>query len=98
MTMTAMPDGAYEQNHRDAQPAEGKVETPDQEAFERCQTGVVSQQGLEHCRRELLDPRDRSQITEIARRWGFADAATFSRAFRGAYRVNPSTYRARFGA
>lgn len=51
---------------------------------------------LEHCRRELTDRRRAGEpVTEVARRWGFPDLATFSRAFRGAYGVCPSTYRAR---
>jgi hypothetical protein len=51
---------------------------------------------LERCRRELLDPRcaDRS-ITEVSRRWGFADLPAFSRAFRAAYGTSPREWRAR---
>ncbi|CCH87318.1 Transcriptional regulator, AraC family [Modestobacter italicus] len=49
---------------------------------------------LERARLELRHPtcRDRS-ITDIAWRWGFADLATFSRAFRAAYGTTPSRYR-----
>jgi AraC-like DNA-binding protein len=51
---------------------------------------------LEHCRRELADRRRAGEpVTDVARRWGFPDLATFSRAFRGAYGVSPSVYRAR---
>lgn len=49
---------------------------------------------LERCRRELLDPAGTRSITEIARRWGFPDLPTFSRAFRGAYGMPPSAWRA----
>jgi AraC-like DNA-binding protein len=62
--------------------------------------GTVAQQiqraRLERCRRELGDPRcaDRS-ITEVSRRWGFADLPTFSRAFRAAYGTSPREWRAR---
>lgn len=50
---------------------------------------------LEHCRRELRDPLMATQrISAIATRWCFPDAAAFSRAFRSAYGVSPSDYRA----
>ncbi len=50
---------------------------------------------LEQCRRDLLDPTlaDRP-LSAIAARWGFVDAAHFSRAFKSAYGVAPSEYRA----
>lgn len=49
---------------------------------------------LERCRRELLDPRGAARsITDVSRQWGFADLATFSRAFRGAYGLSPSAWR-----
>ncbi|KAA9378096.1 helix-turn-helix domain-containing protein [Microbispora cellulosiformans] len=49
---------------------------------------------LEQCHRDLADPRQRSrQIQDIATRWGFADAATFSRAFRAAYGMSPRDHR-----
>ncbi|WP_171064587.1 AraC-like ligand-binding domain-containing protein [Actinomadura soli] len=50
---------------------------------------------LEHCRRELSDPFLGTQrIGAIANRWGLPDAAAFSRAFRAAYGVTPTAYRA----
>ncbi|WP_433334563.1 helix-turn-helix domain-containing protein [Spirillospora sp. CA-294931] len=50
---------------------------------------------LEHCRRDLRDPfRSTQRISAIAARWGFPDAAAFSRAFRAAYGVSPTAYRA----
>ncbi len=49
---------------------------------------------LEQCRRDLLDPMlaDRP-VAAIAARWGFVDAAHFSRAFKAAFGVSPSEYR-----
>ncbi|MEV4774093.1 helix-turn-helix domain-containing protein [Microbacterium sp. LTA6] len=49
---------------------------------------------LEQCRRDLLDPMlaDRP-VAAIAARWGFVDAAHFSRAFKTAFSVSPSEYR-----
>jgi AraC-like DNA-binding protein len=60
--------------------------------------GTVAQQiqrmRLERCRRELVDPRsDTRSITDISRRWGFPDLATFSRAFRAAYGMSPTDWR-----
>ena len=58
-------------------------------------TRQVQRLRLERCRRELLDPRaDHRSITEISRRWGFADLATFSRAFRAEYGMSPREWRA----
>lgn len=34
-------------------------------------------------------------VTDISRRWGFPDLPGFSRAFRAAYGLSPSDYRAR---
>lgn len=50
---------------------------------------------LERCRRDLLDPMlaDRP-VAAIAARWGFVDAAHFSRAFKAAFGISPSEYRA----
>jgi AraC-like DNA-binding protein len=60
--------------------------------------GTVAQQiqrtRLERCRRELVDPRcDTRSVTDISRRWGFPDLATFSRAFRAAYGMSPTDWR-----
>ncbi|WP_214404403.1 helix-turn-helix domain-containing protein [Pseudonocardia lacus] len=53
---------------------------------------------LERCRHDLADRRAAGDsVTDIARRWGFADLAGFSRAFRAAYGCSPSEYRARLG-
>lgn len=49
-------------------------------------------QRLERCAQDLRrDPRTR--IAEIAFRWGFSDAAHFSRAFRAAFGLSPRAYR-----
>ncbi|MEU6428662.1 helix-turn-helix domain-containing protein [Microbispora sp. NPDC046973] len=49
---------------------------------------------LERCHRDLADPRQRARpIQAIAARWGFTDAATFSRAFRAAYGMSPRDHR-----
>ncbi|KAA0961574.1 helix-turn-helix domain-containing protein [Microbacterium sp. ANT_H45B] len=50
---------------------------------------------LEQCRRDLLDPMiaDRP-VAAVAARWGFVDAAHFSRAFKTAFGISPSEYRA----
>ncbi|GII02658.1 AraC-like ligand-binding domain-containing protein [Planobispora takensis] len=48
---------------------------------------------LDRCRRELsADPRT-GRVGVIAARWGFADATSFSRAFRRAYGMAPRDYR-----
>lgn len=50
---------------------------------------------LERCRRDLMNPlyADRP-VAAIAARWGFVDAAHFSRAFKTAYGQAPSEFRA----
>ncbi|WP_213980891.1 helix-turn-helix domain-containing protein [Sphingomonas sp. dw_22] len=58
--------------------------------------GWIRHRRLEHCRQDLLDPaNDRLSITQIAFRWGFNDAAHFSRSFREAYRQAPRELRRR---
>jgi len=50
---------------------------------------------LEHCRRDLRDPVCAGRpVAAIAARWGFFDAAHFSRIFKTAFGESPSTYRA----
>ncbi|MFJ2542415.1 helix-turn-helix domain-containing protein [Microbacterium sp. NPDC087589] len=50
---------------------------------------------LEQCRRDLLDPMLAERpVAAIAARWGFVDAAHFSRAFKSAFGISPSEYRA----
>lgn len=49
---------------------------------------------LERARRDLTDPQLRAlPIHRIAARWGFADHATFTRAFRAHFGIPPSEYR-----
>ncbi|MEO8220607.1 MAG: helix-turn-helix domain-containing protein [Specibacter sp.] len=49
---------------------------------------------LENCRRELRDPLlAHRPVSVIASRWGFVDAAHFSRVFRATFGEPPSTYR-----
>lgn len=50
---------------------------------------------LERCRRDLIDPAYAGRpVAAIAARWGFVDAAHFSRAFKAAFAVSPGEYRA----
>jgi AraC-like DNA-binding protein len=52
-------------------------------------------QRLEACRRDLADAaKGNVTVAAIAARWGFADAAHFSRAFRAAYGMTPREWRA----
>lgn len=49
---------------------------------------------LEHCRRDLRDPVCAGRpVAAIAARWGFFDAAHFSRVFKAAFGESPSAYR-----
>ncbi len=49
---------------------------------------------LEHCRRDLRDPLQANRpVGVIAARWGFVDAAHFSRIFRAAYGASPREFR-----
>jgi AraC-like DNA-binding protein len=49
---------------------------------------------LEHCRRDLLDPlHGHRSVAALAARWGFLDAAHFSRTFKAAFDISPSAYR-----
>ncbi len=54
---------------------------------------------LARCREDLLDPvKDGLSITQIAFRWGFNDAAHFSRAFRSVYDQSPRDVRRQLAA
>jgi AraC-like DNA-binding protein len=54
----------------------------------------VRQRRLEHCRRDLVAPRlADAPVSAIAARWGFVDAAHFSRAFKAEFGLPPREYR-----
>lgn len=54
----------------------------------------IRQRRLERCRRDLRDPvLAKRPVTAIAARWGFTDAAHFSRIFRAAFGNSPTGYR-----
>jgi AraC-like DNA-binding protein len=59
-------------------------------------SGWIRERRLEHCRRDLLDARYASRpVASIGARWGYPDAAHFSRLFKGAYGLSPRDYRSR---
>jgi AraC-like DNA-binding protein len=59
--------------------------------------GWIREQRLERCRRDLVRPaHERKPIRAMAARWGFSDAAVFTRAFRAAYGMSPQEYRTRY--
>ena len=65
--------------------------------FQQADTTVstwIRERRLERCRTDLLDPviADRT-VSAIAARWGFTDAAHFSRIFKSSYGVSPSEIR-----
>jgi|GEM_PF-230646 len=52
----------------------------------------IWRQRLERCRQDLVNlPRE--PVSQIAFRWGFSDAAHFSRAFRDQFSVTPTQFR-----
>ncbi|GAA3098360.1 helix-turn-helix domain-containing protein [Streptosporangium carneum] len=54
----------------------------------------IRQRRLERCRRDLADSALHLRpIHAIATRWGFPNAAQFSRAFRATYGISPTDYR-----
>lgn len=54
----------------------------------------IRRRRLEHCRRDLRDPLQLGRpVSAIAARWGFVDAAHFSRLFKAAYGASPREYR-----
>ncbi|MBU1588754.1 MAG: helix-turn-helix domain-containing protein [Actinobacteria bacterium] len=56
----------------------------------------VREQRLEKCRRDLIDPLlAHLPVGAVAARWGFVDAAHFSRIFKAAFDMAPSELRAR---
>jgi AraC-like DNA-binding protein len=49
---------------------------------------------LEHCHADLASPAHRSlSVSDICFRWGFNDAAHFSRSFRADYGMTPRAFR-----
>jgi AraC-like DNA-binding protein len=67
--------------------------------FDAEQTTVaewIRHRRLERCRHDLLDPALRhTPVSTIAARWGFTNAAHFSRAFRAVHGMPPAEYRRR---
>jgi AraC-like DNA-binding protein len=56
----------------------------------------IRRRPVERCRRDLLDPaRATEPVGAIGMRWGFRDAAHFSRVFRAAYGMPPAECRDR---
>jgi len=65
------------------------------EAEEQPVAASIRRRRLERCRQDLLDPGLSTRpVRAVGARWGFQDAAAFSRAFRAAYGLPPSEYRA----
>lgn len=57
-------------------------------------SAFVRQRRLERCRRDLIDPMLAERpVASIGARWGFPDAAHFSRAFKAAFELSPNAYR-----
>lgn len=56
--------------------------------------GYIRGRRMERCRRDLADPALASHpVAAIAARWGFTNAADFTRAFRAAHGMPPAAYR-----
>jgi AraC-like DNA-binding protein len=56
----------------------------------------VRERRLDNCRRDLEDPAHAERdVVAIARRWGFADPAHFSKLFKASYGEPPGQYRHR---
>lgn len=57
-------------------------------------TGWIRSERLEQCRKDLSNPAlSRLPVYAIATRWGFVDAAHFSRLFTSTYGLSPLKYR-----
>ena len=57
-------------------------------------SNLIRTRRLERCRRDLVDPTCRGfSIAQIGWRWGFPDAAHFSRLFRTTYGMSPREFR-----
>ena len=59
---------------------------------------LVRRRRLDRCQRDLLDPRlVERPVAAIGARWGFADAAHFTRAFKRVYGLPPAEFRELYG-
>ena len=57
-------------------------------------TGWIRARRLEHCRRDLAEPRFAElPVSSVAARWGLHDPAHFSRLFKATYGRSPRDYR-----
>jgi AraC-like DNA-binding protein len=57
-------------------------------------SGWIRQQRLQNCRQELADPAlSNRPIAAVGLRWGFSDAASFTRTFKNAYGYTPGEFR-----
>lgn len=57
-------------------------------------SGTIRARRLERCRDDLLDVASAHiSVASVGARWGFPDAAHFSRTFKSAYGLSPSAYR-----
>lgn len=62
--------------------------------FDTTVATAIRTRRLETCRQALLSPRNANHsLTDIAARYGFTNAAVFSRTFTSAYGTTPSRYR-----
>jgi AraC-like DNA-binding protein len=52
---------------------------------------LIRQRRLDVCYRELSRGRRGKTVTDVAFRWGFIDAAHFSRSFKQAFGITPSS-------
>lgn len=58
-------------------------------------TEWIRRRRLEHCRRDLVDPRNsNTPIATIAAQWGLLDSSYFSKLFKTTYGISPREYRA----
>ncbi|MFE5708209.1 MULTISPECIES: helix-turn-helix domain-containing protein [Rhodococcus] len=58
-------------------------------------TEWIRRRRLEHCRRDLVDPRNgTTPIATIAAQWGLLDSSYFSKLFKTSYGISPREYRA----
>ena len=58
-------------------------------------SGWIRSRRLDRCRRDLTDPLSPHPVSQVAARWGFTDAAHFSRAVRAEFGEPPSAVKSR---